>query len=176
MEEAMQRNYVVADFGSAQSITNHTTDEISPLPLRPPEIIIGGPWNEKVDVWTFGCLIFELVTGRALFKYQPYEKYNLDEKNYILYQMICYTGEDFSAEQLTVSSLAGKFFDSTCNLRAHPPLFNHPFEFSIRSYKVIQEADVLATAALMRRCLRLDPAQRASAADLLSDPWFAEAD
>lgn len=105
--------------------------------------------------------------------------------------MLCYTGEDFSEEQLAASPLAGQFFDSTCtcvisflmfihcsftfhigNLRADPPLINYPFEMSIRSYKVVEEAEVRSTAALMRRCLCLDPTQRASAVELLSDPWF----
>ena len=58
------------------------------------------------------------------------------------------------------------------NLKANPPLFDYPFEISIRSYEVVEEADVLSTAAFMRRCLRLDPKKRASAAELLSDPWF----
>ena len=30
--------------------------------------------------------------------------------------MICYTGEDFSAEQLSVGRMAGRYFDSTCQL------------------------------------------------------------
>lgn len=43
----------------------------------------------------------------------------------------------------------------------------------ISAYNVVDETDVVPMATLMRRCLRLDPAQRASAAELLSDPWFA---
>ena len=58
--------------------------------------------------------IFEFVTSRSLFRYEPNEKYKLDETSNILHQMICYTCEDFSEEQLTVSPLAGEFFDSTC--------------------------------------------------------------
>ncbi|PBK74828.1 kinase-like protein [Armillaria solidipes] len=172
LQEAMQLNFLLADFGSAQPLFIQTQNEISALQLRPPEIMIGGPWDAKVDIWAFGCLIFELITGRGLFKYEPDLKYNLDEPNFMLYQMICYTGEDFRAEQLSVSPLAAQFFDSTCNLKANPPLFDYPFEISIRSYKVVEEADVLSTAAFMRRCLRLDPTKRASAAELLSDPWF----
>ena len=61
----------------------------------------------------------------------------------------------------------------TGNLQAQPPLIDYPFEISISNYKVVPEADVLSTAALMRRCLRLDPNQRASASELLKDPWFA---
>ncbi|KDR74464.1 hypothetical protein GALMADRAFT_141499 [Galerina marginata CBS 339.88] len=176
LAEAMKRTYVVADFGSAQPITNHQIDEITAFPLRPPENFIGGPWNEKVDIWTFGCLIFELVTSRGLFKYEPGPKLKLDETENILFQMICYTGEDFSEERLSAGRLAGKYFDSTCNLRADPDLINYPFELSIRVYNVIQESDILSTAALMRQCLRLDPADRASAEELLADPWFAGVD
>jgi hypothetical protein len=31
--------------------------KITPLPLRPPEIVIGGLWNKEVGMWTFGCLV-----------------------------------------------------------------------------------------------------------------------
>jgi len=46
--------------------------------------------------------IFELVTSRGLFKYEPDSKLKLNET------------EDFSPEQLSVSPLAGRYFDSTC--------------------------------------------------------------
>lgn len=39
-----------------QEIDDQTTDHITPLTLRAPEVILGGPWDEKVDIWTFGCL------------------------------------------------------------------------------------------------------------------------
>ncbi len=58
--------------------------------------------------------IIELITGGALFKYVPCPKFGLDEPNFMLYQMICFTGEDFGSQQLSVSPLAGKFFDTTC--------------------------------------------------------------
>ncbi|TFK33777.1 kinase-like protein [Crucibulum laeve] len=176
VDEAMERIYVVGDFGSAQSVSNHTTDMITAPPLRPPEIIIGGPWDEKVDIWTFGCLIFELVTGHGLFRYEPLEKYKLDPEHFMLYHMVCYTGEQFRAEQLMVSSRAARFFDTECNLRTSPPLIKYPLEVAIRRYKVIEEPDIYSTAALMRRCLRLNPENRASASELLVDPWFSGVD
>ncbi|KAK0196034.1 kinase-like protein [Armillaria mellea] len=168
LEEAMQQTFVVADFGSAHLIDTRSHEEISPLSLRPPEIMIGGSVGRKgghMDV-------FELITGSALFKYVPCPKLGLDKPNFMLYQMICYTCEDFGLQQLSVNPLAGKFFDSTCNLKANPPILDYPFDLSIKRLKVVEEADVLPIATLMRRCLCLDPAQRATAAELLSDPWF----
>jgi serine/threonine protein kinase len=58
------------------------------------------------------------------------------------------------------------------NLRADPDLINYPFELSLRVYNVIEESDIVSTAALMRRCLHLDPKDRASAEELLTDLWF----
>jgi hypothetical protein len=40
---------------------------------------------------------------------------------------------------------------------------------SLRNYEALSEEDVLATAAFMHRCLRLDPKNRASAVELLQD-------
>lgn len=42
---------------TAQLVDKRTTDEITPYPLRAPETVLNGPWNQKVDVWTFGCLV-----------------------------------------------------------------------------------------------------------------------
>ncbi|PBK65243.1 hypothetical protein ARMSODRAFT_978367 [Armillaria solidipes] len=66
--------------------------------------------NGKVDIWTFGCFIFELITGGALFKYVPCPKYGLDEPNFMLYQM------------LSVRPLAGQTLNSSCNLKVNPPI------------------------------------------------------
>ena len=102
-----------------------------------------------------------------------------------LYQMICHTGEDFGEEQLTASPLAGTYFDLTYmisltytapkfnyirtgNLKSRRTLLNYSFELALRNQDILDEPDVLSTAALMKRCLHLDPADRASAQGLLA--------
>ncbi|PBK87022.1 hypothetical protein ARMGADRAFT_1123569, partial [Armillaria gallica] len=77
--------------------------KISPLSLYPPKIIIDGLWDGKLDIWSVGCLIFELITGSPLFKYVPYPKYDLDEPNFMLHQGIGYTSKDFGSQQLLVA-------------------------------------------------------------------------
>lgn len=42
---------------SAQFVSDQTTDDITPLGLRAPEVVLGGEWNESVDIWTFGCMV-----------------------------------------------------------------------------------------------------------------------
>ena len=41
----------------AQVVNQQVTSRITPDILRAPESILQGPWNEKVDIWTFGCLV-----------------------------------------------------------------------------------------------------------------------
>jgi len=34
---------------------------------RAPEIILGIPWNEKIDIWALGLMIWDLFEGKLLF-------------------------------------------------------------------------------------------------------------
>ena len=48
---------------------------------RAPEIILGNKFNEKIDLWSLGCTIYELATGKILFytcKDSLINKYNVD--------------------------------------------------------------------------------------------------
>jgi len=139
-----------------------------------------------------------------LFEYKPYPEYTLDEPTGHLWQMLCFTRERMTREQVDSSKLGAHYFDLAVkpndidnpfclsfylvtifalstyttnpgNLKAHPPVFNNPFARSLRNYKVLQEADVLATAKIMQRCMRLNPKDRATAEELLQDPWWHDA-
>lgn len=76
VDELSSCNFKLADFSNgvffpgivcasyhrctAQFVNDQTTDDITPLGLRPPEVILGGEWNESVDIWTLGCLVGRL--------------------------------------------------------------------------------------------------------------------
>jgi len=182
LSEAMTRTYIISDFGSCQPSRCPTYDAITAHALRAPEIVLQGPWDEKVDIWAFGCLIFELTIGNALFQYQPNPKYGLDETTAHLWQMLGFTRERITREQVESSKLGAQYFDLPvnpngvdnpfCDLKADPPTLNYPFTTCLRNYKVLEEEDVLATAKIMQRCLRLNPKDRVTAEELLQDPWW----
>ncbi|GAB0099841.1 serine/threonine-protein kinase prp4 [Sergentomyia squamirostris] len=58
----------LCDFGSASVITDN---EITPYLVsrfyRAPEIILGIPYDYGIDMWSAGCTIYELYTGKILF-------------------------------------------------------------------------------------------------------------
>ncbi|OBZ79963.1 Serine/threonine-protein kinase SRPK [Grifola frondosa] len=171
----MCRKFYIADFGSAQFVNEQVTDGITARSLRAPETILNGPWDEKVDIWTFGCLVFELIVGAGLFKYQRLPDRRLDAAGAHLWQMICFTGEFFKPKQLKYSRRAAWYLKRrTGYLKRNPPYISTPFENLIRDHKLpgLSDADVLATAVFLRRCLRLDPYDRPSAEELLNDPFW----
>lgn len=43
---------------------------ICTLVYRPPEVLLGNPWHNPVDIWSLGCTFYELATGTTLIPYQ----------------------------------------------------------------------------------------------------------
>lgn len=63
----------IADFGLARTIVmpnKPLTQEVITLYYRPPEILLGNYfYNESVDMWSIGCIFYELSALKPLFKY-----------------------------------------------------------------------------------------------------------
>ncbi len=58
----------IVDFGNACWTKKHFTDNIQTREYRSPEAIIGAKYLANTDVWSLGCMIFEMLTGEFIFK------------------------------------------------------------------------------------------------------------
>ncbi|KAH9588983.1 Protein kinase domain [Trypanosoma melophagium] len=69
-KHSLGNNWVVCDFGSASlwRMDRLDADLISTRPYRAPEVILGNPWFYAADMWSIGCILFELATGQRLFE------------------------------------------------------------------------------------------------------------
>ncbi|KAG6893141.1 hypothetical protein C0992_011167 [Termitomyces sp. T32_za158] len=112
LEDAMACTFLLGDYSHARPISkNRPVQPIAIPPYRPPENVILAPWNEKADIWAFGCLVFELVTGIMLFNWEQLPKHQLSEEANLLYQMMNVTGERFSSMQLSKGKKTGEYFN-----------------------------------------------------------------
>lgn len=68
-----------ADFGNACWINKHFSNTIQTLEYRAPEAIIRAPYDKSTDIWSFGCIVFELVTGDCLFTPKSNGKYSEED-------------------------------------------------------------------------------------------------
>jgi serine/threonine protein kinase len=68
--------YVISDLGTSCAIGDKEYSYLQTSHYRSPEIILGHKrWNEKIDIWSFGCILFECITGSYLFKGENEEDY-----------------------------------------------------------------------------------------------------
>eukprot|EP00927_Polykrikos_kofoidii_P023670 TRINITY_DN21725_c0_g1_i1.p1 TRINITY_DN21725_c0_g1~~TRINITY_DN21725_c0_g1_i1.p1 ORF type:complete len:592 (-),score=122.69 TRINITY_DN21725_c0_g1_i1:142-1710(-) len=44
------------------------TDDLQPLFYRAPEVLLGAPRGRKIDLWSTGCTIYEMIVGRPLLR------------------------------------------------------------------------------------------------------------
>lgn len=56
----------ISDLGGAFFFSQPPVKPATPLALRAPALVLGGPISRTQDVWSLGCLIFELITGTPL--------------------------------------------------------------------------------------------------------------
>jgi serine/threonine protein kinase len=68
-KEGLGDGWTIADFGSASFYKPEKldTDLISTRPYRAPEVVMGGQWYYPTDMWSLGCILFEVYTGCKLF-------------------------------------------------------------------------------------------------------------
>jgi len=61
-------DWTVCDLGSASFYgPSPDQDLISTRPYRSPEILVTAPWAYGADMWSFGCIMYEVAKGRKLF-------------------------------------------------------------------------------------------------------------
>jgi len=57
----------VIDFGSSCFIHDHLSSYVQSRSYRAPEVILGCSYDYKIDIWSLGCILAELLTGYVLF-------------------------------------------------------------------------------------------------------------
>jgi hypothetical protein len=71
-ENLLMRSYSecevkVIDLGSSCFLTDRLSSYVQSRSYRAPEVILGLPYGQRIDVWSLGCVIAELASGRVLF-------------------------------------------------------------------------------------------------------------
>ncbi|EEY19442.1 serine/threonine-protein kinase SKY1 [Verticillium alfalfae VaMs.102] len=151
------------------------------LGLRAPELILGGGRNNTLDVWSFGCLIFELVTGQPLFCI-PGSDFEDDDHILALTERLGPLPDELF-QQWKTSSLyftpERKLYN--CQLGGVPqgkqPLLLQQTSMEDLFDQAGPEIDgeeSRQVKALIRRILQYDPMRRPSPTEILEDPWMRE--
>eukprot|EP00634_Sargassococcus_sp_CCMP2135_P010816 CAMPEP_0198657120 /NCGR_PEP_ID=MMETSP1467-20131203/11310_1 /TAXON_ID=1462469 /ORGANISM="unid. sp., Strain CCMP2135" /LENGTH=556 /DNA_ID=CAMNT_0044393213 /DNA_START=243 /DNA_END=1910 /DNA_ORIENTATION=- len=171
------RRLKLVDLGTAFYINRQTARDIQTREYRCPEGILGiWPFEAAADIWSVGCLVFELLTGETLFDPQspkPGELYTKDESH--IAQAIELLGElpTDLVRQGAVSEVW--FVDDKSTLRnivVHPPPEGvDALAKVLEDNFYFQSQDSVAISHFLRHLLQYEPASRLSARHALALAW-----
>jgi len=160
----------LTDFGNSYFYNKRTRNEIQDRRYRAPEIILDFNYSYPCDMWSVGCIVFELLTGFKLF--EPSHK-PLNKDIHHLYLM----EKTFGPLPLTMKkkSKRNKFlFDNKRNyhiknIEKFSPL---PLKDRLISQYLFSEQEANEINDFLMCVLKYNPIERATAKQLLEHPWL----
>ncbi|NXC37728.1 MK13 kinase, partial [Penelope pileata] len=143
----------ILDFGLARHADAEMTGYVVTRWYRAPEVILNWMhYNQTVDIWSIGCIMAEMLTGKTLFKGKDY----LDQLTQIL-KVMGHPGEDF------VEKLEDKAAKSY--IKSLPKMPKK--DLSVLFPKANPQA-----VDLLDKMLQLDVEKRLTATEALAHPYF----
>lgn len=162
----------IADLGNACWTHHHFTDEIQTRQYRSPEVLLGHHWGAASDLWSFACLIFELLTGDYLFDPRAGKSYTKDDDH--VAQIIELIGP-FPRQMLKESYYARDFFNARGDLQRISKLKPWGLKDVLVEKYSFSHADAIDIADFLMPMLALQPDHRADAGGMVNHPWLSDA-
>uniref|UniRef100_A0A7R9X0I1 non-specific serine/threonine protein kinase n=2 Tax=Craspedostauros australis TaxID=1486917 RepID=A0A7R9X0I1_9STRA len=160
---------VIVDLGNACWTHRHFSEDIQTRQYRAPEVLIGSKYDTSADMWSLGCMTFELLTGDLLFDPRAGEEYDRDEDHLAMFQELL--GK--VPKRLALDGRYSKnFFDKKGNLKNIKTLKFWPIQDVLMEKYNFSKKDANDIADFMTPLLDFDPKTRSSALEALSCPWL----
>ena len=163
-------NIKIVDMGNACYVDKHYSDVIQTREYRSPEVILDGEYDATADIWSLACMVFELVTGDYLFDPKKGKTYSKNDDHLATISELI--GECKDRSFLGKCESANEFFDRNGKLKRIKKLKHWKLkEILVEKYRV-KDTEAVFLARFLERCLKWNPKDRASAQELLNDPWI----
>ncbi|CAI5960272.1 unnamed protein product [Closterium sp. NIES-64] len=151
--------------------TTQFTSDIQTRQYRCPEVLLGARYSTSADMWSFACLIFELVTGDVLFDPRSGHDFDRDEDHLALMM-------ELIGRIPKKIALGGKysrdFFSRNGELRHIRRLKFWPLDRVLTEKYDLPPAEATSLASFLTPMLDFAPERRATARQALAHSWLAE--
>ncbi|CAL6063026.1 Kinase [Hexamita inflata] len=144
---------VLCDFGSAKQLQPNEPNVayICSRYYRAPELVLGSTiYDQKIDIWSFGCIMAEILLGQPLF---PGES-SVDQFVEIVKVLGAPSQDEFTAMNASLQNVRFK---------------------DVKPYglqKVFRSKAHADAVDLMEKCLQFDPKKRPEAIQIIGHPFF----
>jgi serine/threonine-protein kinase SRPK3 len=161
----------LGDWGVSSWATQHLTENIQPVTLRAPEVLIKAPWDKTTDWWNLGAVLLELYRAVRMFDGRVPPDGHYEVKQHVA-EMVAFFGP-FPEELLQKGNqdLVQSIFYEEGKLRDFPPVRRPPLA-SEAFMPGLKQEDIDLFASFLKDMMRINPKERLSAAELLEHPWL----
>lgn len=153
----------LGDLGTACSLRNCPQKLRTTPEFRAPEILLGLPCTEKIDVWATACLLFELATGHPLFERTRRQNRHADQQH--LARILEYVNDRSRYPRTLINQCPQRdqIFDAKGRLR-HTRVKAQPIHWQLSQHCAHwSEKERSAFLVALLPMLRIDPTTRDSA-------------
>ncbi|QIW96655.1 hypothetical protein AMS68_002173 [Peltaster fructicola] len=158
------------DFGEAFRRAHPPSKLHSPLVVRPPEAVFEDRLGLEVDVWSMGCMIFELITGQP-----PFDSVMIS-KSSLISDMLDSTGEQLP--ECWQSVHRGILAKSNMTLLESEAMslqtWLHEVYFDDDRKAEFKPEDITSAGELITSMMRLEPRDRITIKEALKHPWLQD--
>jgi len=159
----------ICDVGNACWFNHHFSTIIQTRQYRAPEVLLGINYNESSDIWSLGCMVFELATGDFLFEPRKGDTYSKNDDH--LAQIIELVGKMPKNFALSGSN-SMKYFNKNGKLKRIRKLQYYPLIKILTEKYNFKEKEAKALSDFIMPMLEYYPNKRITARELLRHPWL----
>lgn len=164
-------NVKMVDFGSSTFMNDVDYSYLQTRPYRAPEITFGCRFDFAVDIWSLGCVIYELVAFRMLFKYKTVEE-NIAKamainksSNFDIFR----NGSNYRSMVIYDRYLNNTIPMSTRSINLEVVVPNESYDFSAELRECGCPNELIN---FMLGCLKINPAERLTAEEAFEHPFI----
>jgi serine/threonine-protein kinase SRPK3 len=166
----------LADFGNCCLIEDKTW-QIQTRYYRAPEVLLEYPFNETCDVWSVGCMMYELFTGLVLF--DPDKKKRVSRDRCHIYEFQRRLGR-IPDKLLDKSKRRRMYFKHNGIMKGINEIDYEPLHLLIKKKLKdrddVTELEMNALIEFLYACFEYDPLKRISVKEALKHPIFGKFD
>ena len=162
--------FKIIDLGNGEFLDNKVQDEIMIRNYRPPENIINEYFDCKADIWSIGCIAYEILTNKYLFKVSRKKKSVERDRSHLheMYEILGKMPRDMTQN----CDFSEQLFDNKGRILKNKKCDYTDIEELLKDESEYTDEEIKELSCFLKKLLDYNTITRYSSKDALNDKWL----